>query len=284
MTNEPSPLPATSRWSGRLLFVSLAAASWITFILAVIVDVSLAAAMAALGGPAGTPYLLLTFNLVLIASALVGVLSGIVALFGLAKHGRIGIRAPAIIGLALWLLTGATAAAIGVIGYVRAHEREIAARTPVHLAPALHAPGAEVLRDAELAFSVDLPEDYRPFAKGTIPPGYRYAYIKAGVHEPNRVFAIKPLGSEIPKNQRQRAADLHARGSSLTTFNWRGLPVDAIRILEKSATGAYVTFNIRIPIKKRALVLSFGGPALAEPEIQALAGNLLATLDAETNW
>jgi hypothetical protein len=282
MNNPPPPISNPSR---QKLFVRLAAASWVSFVIAILLDLALAG-LAAFVGARVKLILPIVFAIGLFALAATGILSGLIALYSVCRQGKKGILAPAIIGLSLWLVIGGVAMAIAIPSFLRARERALALRGSTQLAPARHAPSAALLHDAELGFTLDLPQGYKPFPAGHNPLGYRYAYSKQGRGQPDRVFAVKPLGKVIAKGQHLHPNELQQGiGSTVVAFNWRGLPVDGGRVPEKFATiGEYVTFNIRVPLKQEGLLLTFGGPAAAEADLHALAGDVLASLDGDTNW
>ncbi len=160
--------------------------------------------------------------------ALVGIASGITALFGIHRHGRKGLLWPAITGVCLWLLL------FGLALPTLFRTRRLAAiPNPTSLLPAIHSPTAMRIQDDTIGFSFDLPDGYEPFAPSAKPSEYSHAFFRQVPNEPTRVLLVKPLGGTLAP-QRLRPEDLPPGGSvSLTAFNWRGLKVDGVRVVEQ---------------------------------------------------
>jgi hypothetical protein len=155
-------------------------------------------------------------------------------------------------------------------------------RKPTALSPVKHSPAATRIEDKELGFSFDLPDGYEPFL--VKPEGYRHAFLRKVGNEPNRVLLVKLLAGTLPR-QRLKPEEMPAgRSVSITSFDWRGLQVDGLRVPEKLAGKDYLTFNVQIPLRRQAIQLMFGLPAESESEIRPLVEQVLSTLEGETNW
>jgi len=271
MSLEPPPL-ASSR---QKRYFQLAQASWLTVVSACGVNFALQTA----SGPSPAPGSRIGGAVVVGALALIGLLSGIIALFGVRRYGRKGLLWPAITGICLWLLLFALAVP------VFSQTRKMALRPKsMSLRPASHSPTAHRVQDSTIGFSFDLPEGYESFAASAKPPGYSHAFVRQVPNQPNRFLLVKPLGGTSGR-ERLNPQMLPSGGSlSLTSFDWRGLQVDGIRVPEKSGETAFITFNVQIPLRTQAIQLGIGGPAEQESELRALVEQTLSTLEGETNW
>ncbi|TCO90166.1 hypothetical protein EV701_11192 [Chthoniobacter flavus] len=218
--------------------------------------------------------------------ALTGILCGIIALCGIPKYGTKGLLWPALTGILLWLGLGALAVPTFALVRKKA-EAVLAARVrKVDFTPATHTPGAKRLQDAELAFSFDLPPGYQPVPAESVPKQFRYIYVKPGVGEPPSVIIVSLVGTGIPiAGQHVSPSDLPpGKDVTLTSFSWRGLAVDGFRVPEKTAQGNAINFNVQLPLKKRLVQVTFGGPATKEAALHSLAIQTLATFEGEPNW
>lgn len=278
--NQPPPIPASAPppipdSAGSKRYQQFARASWLSVVIACGANILIQA-----NNPgSSSSELRIILGVLFGVLALAGIVSGVIALFGVSRYGRKGILRPALIGLGLW---------IGLYGLsmpVFLKARQMAAlQKATPLTAVRHLPSATSLRDQELGFAFDIPEGFQPFPMSNFPKGYSHAYFKAGGPEGNFVLLVKPLGGTLPR-QHLKTEDLPP-GKSMTVegFSWRGLQVDAIRLPEKSGDIDYLTFNVQIPLRKQAIQLGFGGPAEAEKQIRDTAAELLSSLEGNSNW
>lgn len=214
----------------------------------------------------------------------IGLVSGIIALTGLPRHGRKGILWPALTGISIWVLLFVMA----VPTFLRARERALQAKARSAAAAkrpaAIHIAGADQVQDSEVGFSFDLPEGYESFPKESMPGGYSHAFLRQTPGEINRLILISRLRGILPPQQHLSAADVPSATAKLTRFNWRGIEVDGFRVPEKVQGMDYLTFNIQIPLRKQAIQIGIGGPMEAEEQLRKVAKQLLESLDGETNW
>ncbi len=167
-----------------------------------------------------------------------GIGCGIVALCAIPKYGHKGLLRPALVGLFFWLILAALAFPVFQNVQRRAAKIHAAQAQRIDLTPATHAPGAERLQDAELAFSFDLPAGYQPVPAGSLPKQFRYVYIRPVAGEAASAIMVTFLGGTILPSDHLRPEHMPpGQGTTLTTFSWRGLPVDGLRVLEKSPQG-----------------------------------------------
>lgn len=255
--------------------------SWISVLLSLVVNVFLQA------GSAGHPTKESAMGQAIVAGFLMlsGVVCGVIALCGIAKYGAKGLLWPALTGIFLWLLLAGLAFPVYRQVQERAEKVRAMRAQRIDLTPATHRPGAERLQDAEFAFSFDLPAGYQPVPAASVPKQFRYAYVKPNAGEAASAILVSFLGGTILPSDHLSPEQLPpGQGKTLTTFSWRGLAVDGFRVLEKTPQGQFVTFNVQLPLKKRAVQIGFGGPVAREAEIHALAAQTLATLEGEPNW
>jgi hypothetical protein len=214
-----------------------------------------------------------------------GVLAGLISFFGIPRHGRRGILWPALIGLFLW--GGMTAMAIPTFHRIQKRAMELQARATAQT-PAVLTPGAIRLEDKELNFSFDIPEGYEPFLESKKPASCKHAYGQENEYEPLRILMVMDLGKGLPR-RRIQSRDLPPSTpekslSVAAPFSWRGIEVDAVRVLETQGPLKYVTFQIQIPLRGRAIQIGVGGQGHAENAIRRLADQVLASLEGTPGW
>ncbi len=201
-------------------------------------------------------------------------------LLGIAVGVAIGVAA---IGAVQWLFPATTPAP--------APRKEIRPDGPAveHPAegqsPVVSADDAERITDRDLAFSFELPDGFQPFPPESVLPGYRSCYSgEADEGSPAPVLLIKDLREPLPPKHVSETWVPPGKGITLQTFNWRGLTLDGMRVPEDANGAPYVTFNVRIPLRKRAIQMSFGDAGANEPALRQRVESTLATLQGETNW
>ena len=206
-----------------------------------------------------------------------GIVSGIIALFGMRRHGRKGILGPTLTGIGLWVLLIVLAFVCVII--VKRHD--VHASSTV-LAPATHTPGATRFENRENGFSFDVPEGFQPFSPAEIPRGCICAYFKPKAGEAFRMLVVKNLGGRISR-EHLKSKDLPA-GESLTSLFWRGLAVDAVAVRGALRGVDFLFLNIQIPLRREAIQIDFGAPYSASLDLRPIAEQVLASLEGETNW
>lgn len=204
-----------------------------------------------------------------------GIACGIIALCGVRRYGRRGLLVPSLIGLGIWLLL--TVLSIPII--VRAYSLSKALR----LQPLVQSSNAKRVDDAVRGFSFELPDGYTPTDPAILGGGFSHGFVREVPDEMRRVLVVKPLNGFIT-HERLKAENLPKDSkSTIGTFNWRGVTVDGVRIPEEAEGQAYVTWNVQIPLRPRAIQISVGGPESAEPEIRQTIDKLLSTLDGQVH-
>ena len=250
----------------------MARASWLAPIFAIAMNFMLIAGQ---GGKVGTPnkVQMIVGPLFIVG----GLLFGIVALFGVHKHGKRKILAPALVGVsvnAFLIVMGA----LPILLYLAQR---------AHLQPAIHSSSAYLLKDGRLRFSIDIPEGFRDYPEGKRVPTTEHVYIKGivGGGEALTVINIERLGGLIPKNKPLRRENMPLRFSGeMTTKNWRGVNVDTIIAPVEQNGLRVIVYTMQIPLRPSAIQLNVGGPESKREEISHLADTLLSSLEGDTNW
>lgn len=279
-TPSTLPPPPQTELPGRAKFVQLARASWIS----VIISFALIWFLLPTRGKGSDPE---TARITAAISAgvhgllmLVGVSAGIAALFGVRRHGRKEILAPALTGLLIWLAL----MVLAIPAFLTARSVALANRPTAQTAVVRQA-GARRIEVPETSASFDLPGGYVDIPAGTrLPNAAKQGFIRPMTGEPSRMLLVAVLGGTLNR-QHLRAEDLPpGAGRSLGRFSWRGIEIDGVRLLEQSEAGPYVTWHVQIPLRPKALQLSFSGAAAQEAEIRKTADTVLASLDGPSTW
>ena len=168
-----------------------------------------------------------------------------------------------------------------------ARAAEAAAAHPATvLRPATHSANAEVVHDAGLDFTFDLPPGFHSLPEGSRLAGYAYQFTKSDENTDGLgpVLLIKRRNEVLPPRHMTTTDLPKGKELSLTTFDWRGLEVDAVRVPEEAMGEPYLTFNVILPLKKGGVQFGFGDLAKNENALRERVIQTLATLDGETNW
>jgi hypothetical protein len=282
LPSQPPPfspsLPNSRRGGGS--FRALATYSWLS------VFVCMAVNIAVFGAAHSTQTREEALHKAIVAAfvPITGLLAGIIALLAIPKYGRKGLLWPALSGICVWLLL----AVIALPAFNAARQKSLQIRAArekaAQLTPVAHLPDAVRVSDAALGFSFELPSGYTSFPADKKPAAYRYAYLKMNPAKAVSVVAVETLPGTISLSHHLTAKNLPAgKGWTLTSFSWRGLDVDGVRIPEITSAGSYVTIKVQIPLKQQAIQLAFGGPADDEANVRALAEQALSTLEGAVN-
>jgi hypothetical protein len=257
----------------RLKFERLAQASWLSIVIGFVVNLLLRVGF----GPVKRPEDAITNAILTGCFVLFGVVSGIIVLCAVPRYGHKKLLWPALTGILLWLSCFAVAVPTLLSVWKLAHAK------PTTLHPVKHSPGAKRVEDAEMHFSFDLPDGFKPYPPAAKPAKYRYAFLRKIPNDLGRVLLVQALDRPLPILRAKPREMPAAVASTLTTFDWRGLDIDGFRVSESVNGIKGITFNVQIPLRQRALQLGFGGPAEAEPELRALAEQVLSTLEGENS-
>ena len=82
-----------------------------------------------------------------------------------------------------------------------------------------------------------------------------------------------------------RKADMPAgfKGRLFKT-QWQGFNVDAFEVPEQVGSIQTITFNVQIPLKRRAIQVKLFGPAADKPALRRLLREVLRDLKGDSNW
>jgi len=134
------------------------------------------------------------------------------------------------------------------------------------------------------AFTFTAPPGYQP-AVVNLPQRPLYAYLKGDPAEPapGLLLTLEDLGGII--GQDDLAPLLRERPDvTLEKRTWQGHRIDVMRLPEKQAGVAMVTYVAQVPLRTRALQLRLFGPADRETELRADLELSLAQLSGASNW
>jgi hypothetical protein len=211
-----------------------------------------------------------------------GLVAGVIALFGMRQHGPQRIRTPALIGLvgcAFFLFSLSTQ-------FIRNRQRfrdfALEARASEML-PVQTSPGANRITHPTLGFSLDVPAGFAEFPSSTLKAWKLFSKTP----EPGmlaEVFGIQALGNMLPRRHLDPNEIQGEFTGTISRISWRGVNVDALRLFETKDQRNYVTYNIQIPLKGEAIQLSLGAPAEREAELKARIEAILASLDGPSDW
>jgi hypothetical protein len=270
MSGAPAIMPPPPASKSCNLFQHLARASWITAIFGI---------LSILGGViAGSyrGYLSYAGSLIGLSIILCGIISGIVALFGLAQYGKRKILWPAIIGICLNFLFvgfGLSSLLFETIRHVR-------------LGPASHLQSARLLKDEHLQFSIDIPEGFQEFPEGKQQPNDVYCFIRRSDDKKTAfAFTIKRLDRLIGRGLDRNQLGPDFKGE-IVHPSWRGVYIDATVETVTVGESSAILYDIGIPLRPKAirLMVAGSGPDASKDQVEKLVNDLLASLEGETNW
>jgi hypothetical protein len=140
------------------------------------------------------------------------------------------------------------------------------------------------LMDANLGFFLDLPPGFVP-APDVLQrnPGVIHAYAY-GRRDSNGIaitLTIERLGRTLRREHLQVPKDVVGE---IVTTDWNGFAIDAMLIQKTLANRTYISYIVRIPLKREAIQLELAGPAARKDEVDALLRKLLDGLSGESNW
>jgi len=213
-----------------------------------------------------------------------GLLLGVVALFGMTRHGRKGILTPALVGISIPVLLFVLA----LPNFLHARKLARSHGPPQTL---VRSPSGQVLTNGLLRFSMEIPEGFVDWPEGAVSANVVHCYAKLldGSNDLRLVINVQRLNGVIPPNQPLRREEVaqHAPPGTkldLIQMSWRGYTVDTF-VSELSQNGSEViAYGIQVPLVPAAIQLNVGGPISQRQEIEKLADDLLASLDGNSNW
>lgn len=213
----------------------------------------------------------------------IGCVLGVVALFGISQYGKRKILVPAITGIIVNLCL----LALGLPNFLFAVISKTAHGPPAQLEPAVHSSSGRMLKDDRLGFSISIPEGFRDFPEAKVRASIEYSFIQGSSDrgEPVRFITIENLGQLIRRGERLTATSIAgADTAEITRRKWRGLEVDVAMTTSKDGDFTTLMYNMRIPLRPKAIDVVVAGAEADRKELSRLADQLLASMDGETNW
>lgn len=139
-------------------------------------------------------------------------------------------------------------------------------------------------RDPQLGFTIVIPEGFRlePSIQAAI-PDCRLAAIRDEPDGGRTFFVVDSLRGML-RQEVPDPANMPGFKGRLLGFQWKGLSLTGAEVIESSAAGDFVNYNIQIPTKPEALLLRVFGPKAIAPELLLIARTALASVEADTNW
>jgi hypothetical protein len=146
---------------------------------------------------------------------------------------------------------------------------------------------AEVVRDAQLGFTLTLPDGFVDFPRGRGTPDTVWSFARGdpagddfaivGVERMHGTIGREPLpASALP---RVGGVAFEARREK-----WKSFEIDVIAGRAEQEGVRLFVLVAQVPLKREAVQLKLAGPAAKEAELGALMRTLLARLDGPSNW
>lgn len=146
----------------------------------------------------------------------------------------------------------------------------------------------EQIVNADPKYTLQLPDGFVAIEGFVSPPDanitHAYVYGQPSADEiPIQLF-VELLRGPISR-ERMRLQDFPAGfQGKLHEFDWQGLQIDGIEVPEEIEGIKLLTYNIQVPLQRRALQLRLFGPESRRDELQALAKEILLGLQGTSNW
>jgi len=142
------------------------------------------------------------------------------------------------------------------------------------------------VEDANLAFTIDIPEGFEPDpAMLAAKADFVHAFAKddpaGGL---STIIIIERMRGTIGRERLDPAKLPPGFKGKLFTAKWNGFDVEATEVAEELNGVPTVNYNAQVPLKREAVQLRVVGPRSKDKELRALLDQLLAGLKGETNW
>lgn len=161
--------------------------------------------------------------------------------------------------------------------------------SPRLLEPVTHIAGATLVTNDSPRFTIEIPEGFAPYDSISRPASVVHAYIGPVSHNSTSraVILITRLGGLLPGNteqNRKRLRDSMPSNVELTSKRWRGMDINTC--IARVATNGVIlrVYQMRIPLKPKAIEVDVQGLATDEQELSILANALLSSLDGPISW
>ncbi|MBI1249056.1 hypothetical protein GC197_14590 [bacterium] len=146
---------------------------------------------------------------------------------------------------------------------------------------------AETVTDEELHFTLDVPEGFtpRPDLVGAMPNivhAFQLGEAKEG--EIPVLLLIEKLGGTIDRKPITREHLPAGFVGEMFDTTWQGFDVQATAVHESVNGLKAITYNVLIPLKRKAIQVRLLIPAEREPEFRPMLRPILDGLHGESNW
>jgi len=147
------------------------------------------------------------------------------------------------------------------------------------------APAADSqVRNAELAYSLTLPEGFTDFPEARSQKDVVDSWSEATPVSANgaMVLLVVRMHGTLPR-EAMRQEDVPAN-TQVVSFKWKGFDVSGLKTETTQAGQPVFVLVAQVPLKPEAVQLSVAGPGDQAARGQAIMEATLASLEGETNW
>lgn len=211
-----------------------------------------------------------------------GLISSVMALCAIPKHGRKGLLGMGVAGLLLnMLLLGLLLIGVIYAANTSAHRSSVLTAEKASVLP-ITMPGATAVYNEERHYRFEVPQDFeqQPVDEGS---ALQYVYTKALDDESVIAFTVEPLDSWIGDEpltmaelEKSRASfPLESSHLGLMAYSWNGRHVDAIHMQTRQDDTDMFVLVMQVPLLPKAVQFSLAGPVEREQEIRDLSHHIL---------
>jgi hypothetical protein len=144
--------------------------------------------------------------------------------------------------------------------------------------------GQSQVRNAELGYSLTLPEGFTDFPEGRAHKDVVDSWTETGpgAAAGGLVLLVARMHGVLPR-EAMRQEDVPAN-TQVVSFKWKGFDVSGLKTLTTQEGQPVFVLVAQVPLKSEAVQLSVAGPADQAARGQAILEATLASLEGETNW
>jgi hypothetical protein len=142
-----------------------------------------------------------------------------------------------------------------------------------------------VVEYSELGVKITIPDGYRErpdFAMGS--PDVLGAFVEAEPYrsEDHVVIWIQRMRDVIDEGWIDVFTG--AQGTQISTVRWRGTSLPVVKTVNTAGGLRRTQLNVQLPMTPEALLLGLVGPVERDEDLTDLVGELVSTVEGETNW
>lgn len=157
----------------------------------------------------------------------------------------------------------------------------------VSLALVSSARAAQIVNDAQLAFTLTLPEGFEPAPRfvGQQPDiVHGFEYGKPDERGVRVILIIERMRGTLGREKLDPADFPAGAKGKLFDTTWDGFELQGFEVHEQLAEGEFITFNVQIPLKPEAIQVKLIGAAARRAELEQLLPQILGGLKGQSNW